>query len=884
VVRNNLGAVISNPAVTWSFPSASVAALLPTGAFASTTAGPTSALDTMRLRAVALGSATLTAIAGGASATVAVTVTNDPASLDIVPTAGTTVSLLDTLFPAVAFLNGRGASLPRTAVTWSSDNTAIATVSADGVITGVAVGTTKVRAVSPASPAVKDSISVTITNVPASVVLSPAGPDTMLAAGQQLSYSATVRNARNDVISGGSATWSSSATGVATIDATSGVATAVADGSTNVTATSGSITSSPAVLQVTLDPADIYVSKDSSVTPKLGTRRRPFSRIQDGINLAGPGDNVWVQRSATAYAESLVTAASITLRGQDTTLAGCTASGCTTPANLPALAHNYGSAAIRTASGTTFTLRHLAITHNVDGPAVDANGTDLVAEFVYVNPSAVAAQGRGFLVRNVPVAATIRKSQVRQVRGYGIRLENSSNSSVDSVSISAVTAVAGVTDSAGVHVTGGSGNRVAHTTISGGVNTDGLRLSSTSNARIRGDSVNGGRYGLYAENSTWLDTSLAVRSATAGFVLGASNTVTSDSARIGQTSDAGVILSGANNAVTLRTIRTDTVATGTDSAAIDARSAATGARLTITGGRLRTASRRAVRMATGAALVMRNDTIVGPGSGAAVDSTLAVVTAATTLSDSVSVARTVIKDFPGRFALNVAATNRVHVDSNDLARNRRGINVGSTPASFRVLHNDIYDHVDAVALTSATSTNVDSVLQNWFGDSRGPRRFVLTGGVANDTLATGDSVDLASAAFTSGDFAALPGPHTLINGASGAAASVRLVRGSGQTLASSGTPSNALLRLTARVVDANGRPVSGATVSFTFVGCSTPPDDDLGFAPTDPGGPNCTNVSGTSNADGLAEAILEVDGGAHTVTVNATVAGLNTVTFTVTRN
>lgn len=128
-------------------------------------------------------------------------------------------------------VNGSGVN---TAVTWSSANSAIASVSATGEVTGVAAGQTTIRATSAANAGVSGSAAITVSASKGveSVVVSPASA--ILAPAEQLQAVANVTTTSGVAKT---VTWASSATSVATVDAT-GKITAVAPGAATITATS----------------------------------------------------------------------------------------------------------------------------------------------------------------------------------------------------------------------------------------------------------------------------------------------------------------------------------------------------------------------------------------------------------------------------------------------------------------------------------------------------------------------------------------------------------------------------------------------------------------------------------------------------------------------
>ena len=117
------------------------------------------------------------------------------------------------------------------AVTWTSSNTAVATVDSSGRVTGIAAGSATITATSIVSNSILASHNITV-NDSNSITLNPTSLS--LIAGANQTITATV-NASN--LTDKSVTWSSSNTGVATVD-NNGKITAVAAGSSTITATS----------------------------------------------------------------------------------------------------------------------------------------------------------------------------------------------------------------------------------------------------------------------------------------------------------------------------------------------------------------------------------------------------------------------------------------------------------------------------------------------------------------------------------------------------------------------------------------------------------------------------------------------------------------------
>src|SRR5881398_2716571 len=130
ITRDAFGNPLGGRTVTWSSSNPAVATVNGAG----------------QATGVAVGSATLTATSEGKSGTAAILVTNVPvASVTVSPAtasvpAGQTVQLTATLKDA------NGNTLTGRTVTWSSDNTAVATVSGSGLVSGVAAGAATIKA------------------------------------------------------------------------------------------------------------------------------------------------------------------------------------------------------------------------------------------------------------------------------------------------------------------------------------------------------------------------------------------------------------------------------------------------------------------------------------------------------------------------------------------------------------------------------------------------------------------------------------------------------------------------------------------------------------------------------------------------------------------
>src|SRR5205823_400026 len=140
--------------------------------------------------AIGNGTAGISVVAGGATGVATITVAQAAESIAVVP-ASRSIERGATASFTASVVDSRGNSVAGSAITWTSQSAAIVAISAQGVVTGVAVGSTTVTGTSGGKSA---SASVTVTvPAPAAVALSPAqtGPFTSLDETRQLTATAT---------------------------------------------------------------------------------------------------------------------------------------------------------------------------------------------------------------------------------------------------------------------------------------------------------------------------------------------------------------------------------------------------------------------------------------------------------------------------------------------------------------------------------------------------------------------------------------------------------------------------------------------------------------------------------------------------------------------
>ena len=188
-----------------------------------------------RFWVVGMVSCVLMACGGGGSDS---TTTPQPPGPAAVATVSVTLSVTS-LLPgrsATATAEMRSAAgdvLSGRSVSWSSSNTAIATVDGSGNVTAVATGTSTISATSEGKTG---SATLTVLQAPVATV-SVSLVSGQVIVGGTTNASAITKDDRGNTLTGRTVTFSSSAPSVATVNA-SGVVTAVAPGATNIVATS----------------------------------------------------------------------------------------------------------------------------------------------------------------------------------------------------------------------------------------------------------------------------------------------------------------------------------------------------------------------------------------------------------------------------------------------------------------------------------------------------------------------------------------------------------------------------------------------------------------------------------------------------------------------
>jgi len=182
-------------------------------------------------------------------------------------------------------------------LTWNSSNTAAATISGTGLLTGASTGTTNVTA--SAAGVTSNIAAVTVTTptpILTTITLSP--PSVTLSPGSIQTFIATCKDQNGNTMTCPALIWSSDNTSIGTITQT-GVFTAVAGGTTMVRATSGTVvgtasvtvtTVTPILTSITISPSTTSVAPGDTKT-FTATPKDQFGGVMTGITITWSVDN-----------------------------------------------------------------------------------------------------------------------------------------------------------------------------------------------------------------------------------------------------------------------------------------------------------------------------------------------------------------------------------------------------------------------------------------------------------------------------------------------------------------------------------------------------------------------------------------------------------------
>ena len=289
-VTDTAGNVVTDRVVTWGSNNTAVATVSAAGV----------------VTAVAPGTATITATSETKSGTSTITVSLVPVSTVAVTPPSAGVRITGTTQLTAVTKDSVGGVLTGRAVTWGSSDQTVATVNANGLVTGVALGSATITATSEGK---SGTSTITVTKIPVgSVTVAP--PSKALLVTQTVSLTATVTDSVGTVVTDRVVTWGSNNTLVATVSAT-GLVTAVAPGTATITATSET-KSGTSTITVSLVPVSTVVVQPAQDTLTVNATAQLTATMLDSIGGLLTGRVVtWGSSDATTAsvsASGLVTA------------------------------------------------------------------------------------------------------------------------------------------------------------------------------------------------------------------------------------------------------------------------------------------------------------------------------------------------------------------------------------------------------------------------------------------------------------------------------------------------------------------------------------------------------------------------------------------------
>jgi uncharacterized protein YjdB len=295
-LKDAAGQVVTGQPILWSSNNTSVATVSRTGVVST----------------LAPGEARIAASAYGKSATASITVTARPVAVVLVTPSSVSMQAGVTTPLQARTLDSEGNSLSGRTVTWSSSNTAVATVSQQGVVTALTAGATTITATSEGRSA-QSAVTVTLAPV-ATVTVTPARDTIGVGTSRQLSV--VLRDAAGTALTGRVVTWSSSNVTTASVSST-GLVVGVAPGTVTISGTSeGRVGSATIVVLARL--ASSVILTPASGTLVVGNTQAITTQITDAEGNLLTGRPV-------SFASDAPSVASVSAAGVVTALAAGTA-------------------------------------------------------------------------------------------------------------------------------------------------------------------------------------------------------------------------------------------------------------------------------------------------------------------------------------------------------------------------------------------------------------------------------------------------------------------------------------------------------------------------------------------------------------------------------
>ncbi len=350
VVVDQFGEVLLEPSITWTSSDETVATVSSDGL----------------VTAVGNGGATVQATVGVALGSVAVTVSQVPASLVIDPDPIVLNGPGDVLQLLGAVLDAGGSVIEGETVTWSSSDEGVATVDA-GLLTAIATGS---ATISVAAGSLSASAPLTVTALPASITASTDSIG-FASLGDTVVVTAVVRDENGDEIVGSAIAWLSLDTSVAVV--IDGNVVAAGGGSTKVVASAGPVAD-------TLKVDVVQVPASVSVTP-------------DPISLNGPGDTIRATGIVLDAGGSAIPGESITWTSTDPAIATVDGDGLVSGVSVGESTITATSGSLSVDVAVSVTQTPASVTLSADSVLLSALGETATVEAVVRSANGDVVQG-----------------------------------------------------------------------------------------------------------------------------------------------------------------------------------------------------------------------------------------------------------------------------------------------------------------------------------------------------------------------------------------------------------------------------------------------------------------------------------------------------------
>lgn len=429
-VRDASGTQLMSRPATWSSATPAVATVSASGL----------------VSAVTVGTSVITATVDGVATTATFTVTTIPVtSVSVSPTqlSLTTGGSAQLSVAAAAATTVAGTNRP---ISWSTNNAAVASVDANGVVTAVGAGNALITAT---VEGVAASASVSVAAPPPAPVASiaVAFSPSSIGPGATSQATATLRDAAGTVITGKSVQWSSVDPTMATVSA-SGVVTAIGAGSATITAAVDGITGA-ATLSITAAPPAPVANVVVAVAP---TTVAAGGSAQANVTLTDASGKVLTGRTI-AWSSSMPSLATINASGTITAVAAGTST---------IRATSEGKTGANTVTVTAPVAPSVAsVTVSVNPTAINVGQT--------TQASAVAKTSTGAVVSGKAIAFVVSSGSANAtVNSSGVVTGVAAGSATVSAIIDGITGSANVTVNAPVTQppTGDLATRIIGATIS----------------------------------------------------------------------------------------------------------------------------------------------------------------------------------------------------------------------------------------------------------------------------------------------------------------------------------------------------------------------------------------------------------------------------------